>query len=429
MPVATTAHDFKRLIFISMHLNKQRLLTTILCGLFIIIIFYGDLLEYPSRRVARQIQTVQLDVRLDNLSPDVPDKALSDVKLIQTPLKGADVLKNKLKDNDSEDRLVDYEVLQGIEILKDAPSNLDLIDIKSSDVHNEHLNVSNSNGLSGLERHSMIFLVPSTPDSLPFRHSMRTKWLNQSCWRTKELKRIDPQYLDFKLMFIIGTDSKKNYSHDFLEELSQNDDMYLIDIPESRKILKNKVLFGMKESIKRFDYDFLIKFDHDTLVDLPRLGSGISKLSKKNLFTGSCRFGIKPKKLDSRINYCSGGAYILSRDVVQKIATLSEAETKISLGGQEPEDVYTGLLVRVVRQKFNMTELWPQFQRTIVNRYGSKNGRLRFKTWFVHRLKGWRKMDRAFNCRVAADLDGCPSKIFFYENENSTQCVCQTDEQ
>ena len=425
MPVAILVRDFKRLFF-SMHLSKQRLLTTILCGLFIFIVFYGDLLEYPSRRVTRQIQTVQLDVRLDNLSPNVPDKPLSDVKLIQTPLDRADVLENNLKDNDSEDRLFNFEVLPGIEILKDAhaPPNSDLIDNKSSDVHNESSPSSN-----GLERHFMIFLVPSTPNSLTFRHSMRTKWLNQSCWRRKELKGIDPQYFDFKLMFIIGTDSKKNYSNDFLEELSQNNDMFLMKIPESRKILKKKVLFGMKESIKRFDYDFLIKFDHDTMVDLPRLGSGVSKLSKKNLFTGSCRFGIKPKKLDSRVNYCSGGAYILSRDVVQKIAALSEAETNISLGGQEPEDVYTGLLVRVVREKFKITELWPKFQKTIVNRYGSINGRLKFKTWFVHRLKGWRKMDRAFNCRVGVDLDSCPSEIFFYENENSTQCVCRTVEQ
>ena len=276
------------------------------------------------------------------------------------------------------------------------------------------------------ERYFMVFLVPSTPDGWRFRQSMRTRWLNQSCWRGKELEGVNAHYLNFKLMFIIGRRPQKNYSQAFLEEVSQNDDMYLIDLPESRKILKDKVLFGMKESIKRFDYNFLIKFDHDSFVDLPRLSSGISSLPKENLLAGSCRFRIWTENLNRTIHYCSGGAYILSQDLVVKIAGLSETETNVTLGKQEPEDVYIGYLVSVVQEKFNITGLRPKHQMRIVNRYSSKSGHYWFKTWFLHFLKGWDNMERAFNCRVTADVQTCPTKHFSYKDKNSTQCDCLT---
>ena len=131
----------------------------------------------------------------------------------------------------------------------------------------------------------MVIVIPSMPSSGEFRHYLRTKWLNQSCWRREEIEPIDPEYLNFKLMFVIGKlPNKQNYSQEFLDELSNNDDIYLIDKVESRKILKDKVIFGMRESVKRFTYNYFIKIDHDTMVDLPRLAKGLPTLPKKNIF-------------------------------------------------------------------------------------------------------------------------------------------------
>ena len=406
-----------------MHTNKLSLTAT-LCVAFIFFVFYGSFLEYQSRRSGQpHIQKIYLDVRLSNTSPNVESLSVpsitgqalkdysKDAENMEDPVPGNELLKHRSLD----------------EIVENAPLDREWIRISSPDIHREspqlkNLKVENNNNYH-LEKHSMIFLVPSTPNSWQFRHSMRTKWLNQSYWRKEEFQGIDPQHLDFKLMFIIGRHAWKDYSKSFLEELSQNNDMYLLDMLESREILKNKILFGMKESIKRFDYDFLIKFDHDTMVDLPRLGFGISKLARKNLFTGSCKFILWSETLDRKINYCYGGAYILSRDVVQKIAALNETDTDVTLGREEPEDAYTGYLVDVIRAK-NLSELRPKHKRIIVNEYHSQRDHFWYRTWFVHFLKGWSSMDRGFNCRVAADLSACPPKHFFYPSEISTQCVC-----
>ena len=330
-----------------------------------------------------------------------------DAHVLQT---NVEYLQN-LSPDDKTGMLVDSRPSTNIESVSSLP-----LQLQSS--------LKNETDSFGRDRYFMIFLVPSTPDGWKFRQSMRARWLNQSFWKEEELEGVNAHYLNFELMFIIGRRPKKSYSQVFLEEVSQNDDMYLIDLPESRKILKDKVLFGMKESIKRFDYNFLIKFDHDTFVDLPRLSSGISSLPRENLLTGSCRFWIWSENLNRNIHYCSGGAYVLSRDLVEKIAGLSETETNVTLGKQEPEDVYTGYLVSLVQEKFNITGLRPKHQKRIVNKYCSKSGHYWFRTWFFHFVKGWNNMERAFNCRVTADIQSCPTKHFSYENRRSTQCDC-----
>ena len=444
--------------------NRRNILTAVLCCSFILFVFYGDLLEYPTIRTRHQIHTIHLDVRLDkNLKALENPLALTSAEGLEDPLQKSEVAKDssqetkvakdrRLYTEDQGDTLSNQEVLleylqdievhknasrgekgledhlSDVEVVEDASFNQALDDIQLSNAYGQNsllgkFKVQNSSSHI-LEKHFLIFLVPSTPDSWEYRNSMRTKWLNLSYWRKEEFQEIDARHLDFKLMFIIGTDVKKNYSQGFLEELSQNDDMYLMDIPESREILKDKVLFGMKESIKRFDYDFLIKFDHDTLVDLPRLGSGLPTLTKKNLFTGSCGYHLWFQTIQRKVHYCSGGAYILSSDVVQKIAALSKAETNVTLGKQEPEDAYIGLLVKTVNKKFNISKLRHKHRRDIVNRYLSRPGHYWFRTWFFHGVKGWSRMDRAFNCRVTADLDACPPRQFFYKNENATHCVC-----
>ena len=420
--------------------KKENLLTVILGGFLILFVFYGDLLDYPSVGKRHRIHAIHLDVSLEKLpkfSPndENPTKPLPHVKSSDksftlghpNPTQEIELEEDPTSyvedSEEEEDLMMDIKALtypsKDLKEQEDAPSDVNAQEDASS--------ISKfQKSLSNLERHFMIFLVPSTPNSWKFRHSMRNKWLNQSHWRENDFKGINARHLDFKLMFIIGKDLQQNYSQGFLEELSQSNDMYLMDIPESRKILKNKVLFGMKESIKRFDYDFLIKFDHDTLVDLPRVGFSVSTLSKENLFTGSCGYRLWSKTLSRTIRYCSGGAYILSREVVQKIAALNETETNVILGRQEPEDAYIGVLVKSVNEKFNVTTLRPKYQERIVNRrhIHRRPGHFWFKTWFVHGLKGWSTMERGFNCRVSVNLRSCPPKHFVYRTENSTQCVC-----
>ena len=275
--------------------------------------------------------------------------------------------------------------------------------------------------------HFMIIVIPSMPKSKNYRDYLRHRWLNESCWGSHEFEGIDKQYLDFKLMFVIGKDKFREYTAEFIEEMSQYDDIVLIDKVESKKILKDKVLWGMKKSIELYDYKYFIKIDHDTLVDLPHLAKGIQTLPDKNVYTGACKSVIKHGIYQKSFVYCVGNAYILTRDVIEKIAMLTEEETEIPL---IPEDGYTGWLVSQVKNKFNLTDLYPLKRGWIVDRFNYKVGAgiYHFDRWFYHWLKGIFKMERAFTCRVQANLTLCPDAHYRYENINSTSCVCDNGE-
>ena len=272
----------------------------------------------------------------------------------------------------------------------------------------------------------MVIVIPSKPDSKDYRDNLRTKWLNRTCWRDVEFNGIDEKYLNFGLMFIVGKRRRnQTYNQEFLDELSHHNDIYLLDKEESKFTLKDKVLFGMRESLKFFDYEFFIKIDHDTFVDLPNLAKGIQTLPKENILTGSC--WNKLKKGDYRNNqYCSGGAYILSKDVIQKISLLSNEEVDIKMGYHEPEDAYTGWLVSHVNKKFNNTDIKIKHDRGIVNRVPLYKDTYVFSRWFNHWIKGLENMEKAFKCRMTANLSlsFCPTSKFRYEDFESLECSC-----
>ena len=274
--------------------------------------------------------------------------------------------------------------------------------------------------------HFMIIVIPSMPQSKNYRDYLRRRWLNESSWGKHEFEGIDRQYLDFKLMFVIGRDRTGAYSAGFIEEVSVNDDIILIDKIEDKSILKDKVLWGMKKSIELFDYKYFIKIDHDTLVDLPHLAKGIQTLPDKNLYTGACKSTLKRRHAQyNNFTFCVGNAYILSRDVVEKISSLTEQEVDNDI---IPEDGYTGWLVSEVKRKYNISELMPLVKPGIVDRfnYNVKRGMYFFDRWFYHWLKEIRPMERAFECRIRANFTLCPAAYYHYENESSTVCLCDT---
>ena len=323
-----------------------------------------------------------------------------------------------------------------LSIYQNAPRDQEMVFRKTENVLHDKENVditnlSDNDTVIVKEKSYMVIVIPSMPSSGEFRHYLRTKWLNQSYWRTDEIEPIDPEYLNFKLMFVIGKlRHQQNYSQEFLDELSNNDDMYLIDKVESRKILKDKVIFGMRESVKRFTYNYFIKMDHDTMVDLPRLAKGLPTLPKKNILTGCCYLKLDKGRFKGsaeirEMQYCQGGAYVLSRDVIEKIASLSEEETFIKFGRQEPEDLYTAWLVDQVNRKFTDSVVEVKHHRRLVNGIGFHRHNYWFRRWFNHKIKSVEDIEKAFACRIKANFSLCPSAHYYYENVNSTECLCK----
>ena len=262
--------------------------------------------------------------------------------------------------------------------------------------------------------YSFVILIPSLPDDIIRRHHYRSKFLNISAWKSKEFEGISKEWFSFKVMFIIGKEENKTTPSPagLTNEMADYDDILVEEtLIESRATLRYKILWGMNKSVQEFEYRYLIKIDQDTLIDLPRLLKGLSHLSRKYVYTGLCKlrlYGTAKYQLPQYkdLVYCQGGAYILSRDMIE---ILTEIDSKSPDYFIEPEDGYVGWLVKEAKSKFNITTSMPQHSEKILKDRFAKNKKkiVLNHFWFYHirREKGQISMtvvdtilDTAFNC-------------------------------
>ena len=267
----------------------------------------------------------------------------------------------------------------------------------------------------------MVILIPSMPESFIYRHNLRTRWLNMSNWNELEFKDIDKQYQTFKLMFVVGKVENEEYSEEFLQEVSETDDIHLMDIVESRGALRHKLLWGMKKSVDLYKYTYFVKVDHDTLIDLPHLMRGLSVSQRDNLYTGYCNKRLRSSVYKGTFKYCLGGGYILSRDLVEKISLLEEKDTAdVAIAS---EDGYTGYLAWTVAKQYNLTETIPRADVRVLRIFSKVAHGIQFNRYFYHWLKNFHNFDRVFECRIVANKTTCPSMSYQYP-EQQEHCIC-----
>ena len=282
--------------------------------------------------------------------------------------------------------------------------------------------------------HFLVFLIPTTPDKVEHRQLLRSTWMNMSAWPEGEFSGIDPRFLDFKIMFVVGRVKGKDTSPQFKAEMSLHDDIYVVDyLFEDLSVLKYKVLWGLFRSLHLFDYNYLVKVDMDTLVMLPDVLKGLSSRSPDQMvYSGTC-YGILPTSETERFSpglvanyhnhrYCFGGGYFLSRDLVQHI---SELESSVFVTVVDAEDWFVGWLVYHVRKKLGINTNDVQLEKN-KDMYMKNEGYHRYnfhETWFLHFLRTPQKLIDAFSCRKGVDNAACPEQVYWHYDNNGT-CVC-----
>lgn len=281
-------------------------------------------------------------------------------------------------------------------------------------------------------KHFFVILIPSEPKDILLRHYYRSQYLNMSAWRSKEYKDIGKEFLRFKIMFIVGKNENDTSPRGlFLEMTNHNDIFYKEKIIESREMLRYKILWGMRKSLEESEYSYLVKVDQDTLVDLPHLTRGLTALSRREVYTGVCHRNLLYRVEEFRlpqykgVPYCQGGAYILSRDVIQMITEIDSHSPDYFI---RPEDGYVGWLVKQARLKYNITTFLPQMSRGIMehNFHPMINKYIEFKWWFYHNLKMVKRLNPVFKCRIMLDEEQCPTKNYTISiTDHTCQCITQ----
>lgn len=200
------------------------------------------------------------------------------------------------------------------------------------------------------EKYFIIFLIPSHPDHGSLRQTIRQTWSNVSGWR--DLDSVNQHYKRIKIMFLFGTDSKRGtFKQDYYDELQNHpEDMFQVSgLKEERTVLKYKVLWGMKEALYRFDFDYIVKTDDDIAVNLPHMISALIKLPRERYYSGNCAMVYGGFRGWPKWKYCSGGGYMLTRDVISKFQELPSSVHAVPF---RPEDAYTGYLVSKIKEMF-----------------------------------------------------------------------------
>ena len=239
------------------------------------------------------------------------------------------------------------------------------------------------------ERCFLVIIIPSRPQGVKTRIAIRSTWANVTRW---DSLRSAEEFGGIKFMFILGEEKDGGNNEDLEKEMSEHQDIYIVQgLQERRTVLKYKVLWAMKQSLYRFNYTYLLKTDDDVLVNLPVLLNQLIALPRHHLYTGACQMRYGGFSGYPTYSYCSGGGYVLSRDVVEEMQDLPERVEKVPF---QPEDGYVGWLVYNL-MKIKNFKVHRLTQPGVLRRYFSTCGPFE-KTWFFHEITSPDRMNSLF---------------------------------
>ena len=214
----------------------------------------------------------------------------------------------------------------------------------------------------------LLILVSTNVGNFDRRHLIRKTWGADFSIKSK-----------WKSVFLLG----KNDNHDEMSKVKKESEIYgdmvQAEYHEHFWNMSYKVAMGFEWSVKYCTFNYLLKSDDDVFVNTFGLMDFLSKYTtpKKKFYTGNImvgsvvlrngRYGVAPEEYNETFYkpYCSGGGYILSRDVVEKFLSYFDVLKPLKI-----DDAYIGILanragVKVTHNKeFRMYEDKCEYRET-----------------------------------------------------------------
>ena len=188
----------------------------------------------------------------------------------------------------------------------------------------------------------LLILVSTNVGNVDRRHLIRKTWGADYSIKTK-----------WKTVFLLGKNSIDEEMRKAKKEAQIYGDMVQADYHEHFWNMSYKVAMGFEWSIKYCNFNYLLKSDDDVFVNTFGLMDFLSKYTtpKKKFYTGNImvgsvvlrkgRYAVSPEEYNGTVYkpYCSGGGYVLSRDVVEKFLSYFDVLKPLKI-----DDAYIGLL-------------------------------------------------------------------------------------
>jgi len=168
---------------------------------------------------------------------------------------------------------------------------------------------------------TLLVLIISSPSNNLLRNTIRDTWLS-----------VSKKNHNFQAYFVIGERSLNTKQiYDLSQEKFKYDDLLLLPIHDSYTGLTSKVLKSFEFSHKNFKFEFLLKCDDDTFVDLEKVIEELQQVTDPTLYWGffDGRAPVQTKGkwadpnyrlCDKYIPYALGGGYILGKSLVEYLA-------------------------------------------------------------------------------------------------------------
>jgi len=184
----------------------------------------------------------------------------------------------------------------------------------------------------------LIILVLSVSTKSATRNVIRRTWLGDRDSRIKHF-------------FIVGSEGvASSVLKDLSDEEALHGDIMLLEsISENYKSLSENVLTAFQWLRSRYKFNFVLKCDDDSFVQVPLLLQELTKQQQQRLYWGFFKGGSHVFRqgkwseptwflCDTYLPYALGGGYVLSNDLVEYLATSSPL-----LQHYNSEDVSVGL--------------------------------------------------------------------------------------
>ncbi|EDV26529.1 expressed hypothetical protein [Trichoplax adhaerens] len=221
--------------------------------------------------------------------------------------------------------------------------------------------------------HSPAFLlaiIHSAIGNFDYRQGIRQSWGNKKLFNTPDRPHL------WRALFVIGKTQNETINAKIEQESRLYGDIILGEFIDSYQNLTYKTLLGMKWAYTYCKPRFILKVDDDVFVNTFLLYNELLKSKDTHdFYTGYGHINARPfrNKLHKWYvsyqdyeqeyfpDYCFGGGYVLSGDMLGKILSVEPSVKKCNL-----EDVYTGMLVKKVKGKIahdNRFESYYSFYR------------------------------------------------------------------
>ena len=236
-------------------------------------------------------------------------------------------------------------------------------------------------GTKNLSELFLVILVTSHLAHIDRRLLIRATWGKDSAFKSR-----------WKTIFVVGKSNQTNKiktEEVYKLENAVHGDLLKLDFVEDFYNLSHKVWKSFNWVLNNVMFSYLLKVDDDVFVNVPQLLIFLKSASTPTfkLYVGNChakarvrrkgRYAVSKKDYSNKYypSYCSGGGFILSKDVVHDVVEHYNQQEALVI-----DDVYVGLLIQ--RTGVNITHYKKGF------RMNEKRCKFRRYTLVLHPLTG-----------------------------------------